>query len=252
MSAGALAAPKSRLFADFLRRNFYFTMALVISASIVYGFAQTFAAGIIHPPYPRPWILHLHAIAFSTWLAIFIAQTALIRNRNVRLHRTLGTFGLAFGAMIPVVALAVSLTMDRLDIQHSLMHHPQFLAIQLNDIVGFSVLFALAALLRRKPEYHRRLMFLAICYLTDAGFDRWPMFGPIFERSATLGFAVTYLVVDTLVLCGIARDWIVDRKVGVVYRYALPFFFATQATALTLYAAAPAWWVALCHTLIGA
>ncbi len=118
-------------------------MALVISASIVYGFAQTFAAGIIHPPYPRPWILHLHAIAFSTWLAIFIAQTALIRNRNVRLHRTLGTFGLAFGAMIPVVALAVSLTMDRLDIQHSLMHHPQFLAIQLNDIVGFSVLFAL-------------------------------------------------------------------------------------------------------------
>lgn len=227
-------------------------MALVISASIIYGFAQTIDAGIIHPPFPRPWILYFHAIVFTTWLAIFITQTALIRSHNVRLHRTLGTFTLALGALIPIVALAVSLTMDRLNIQHNVMHDPQFLAIQLNDIVGFSVLFALAAWLRRKPEYHRRLMFLAICYLTDAGFGRWPMFGPVFARSATLGFAVTYLVVDSLVLCGIARDWIVDRKVGIVYRYALPFFFATQATALALYATTPAWWIAFCHALIGA
>ncbi len=252
MSAGALAARKPGILAAFLRRNFYFTMALVISASVIYGFAQTFAAGIIHPPYPRPRILHVHAAVFVGWLALFITQTALIRSRNVRLHRTIGTFGLALGVLIPILALVVSLTIDRMDIQHNILHRPQFLTVQLNDIIGFSVLFPLAAWLRRKPEYHRRLMFLATCYLTDAGFDRWPMLNPVFAQSPALGYATAYLMVDTLVVAGIARDWIVDRKVGVVYRYALPFFLLTQATTLALYTTAPVWWISLCHRMIGA
>lgn len=252
MSAQAVATPKRGVFAEFLRRNFYFTMALVISAAIVYGFSQTFVAGIVNPPYPRPWILFVHATVFTGFLALLIVQTGLIRSRNVRLHRTLGTFGLAFGALIPIVALGVSLTMDRMDIQHNLMHHPQFLAVQFNDIIGFSVMFGLAALLRRRPEYHRPLMFLAVCYLADAGFDRWPMLTPLFVRLPVLGYAAGYLLVDVLVAAGIARDWIVDGKVGIVYRYALPFFAATQVTMLALYVSAPPWWVAFCRMLIGA
>ena len=48
------------------------------------------------------------------------------------------------------------------------------LMIPLFDMLCFGTTAALAICWRKKPEYHRRLIFVATCALTAAGFGRFP------------------------------------------------------------------------------
>jgi hypothetical protein len=237
--------------AGWLRQNFYFAMALLIVAIAVYGFSHTFAPKLLDQPYPRPWILYVHATLVPLWLLLFLTQTALVRSRNVKLHRRIGTFGLVLGTIMPIVALVTAVTMDRLHIAHAEQNDffPPFLIVHINDTTAFLTLFGLAAILRKNRELHSRLMFVATCLLTDAGFARFPAF--IFPRFAiTLGIA--YAGVDALILCGVARDWFVDKSVHAVYRYALPSLVIGQVITTALFATAPSWWLSISHALIGA
>ena len=71
-------------------------MSLLIAAVVVYGFSHTVDNNLIHATPIRPWILYLHATVFSGWVAFFILQSTLIRTHKVRVHRTLGWFGVGW------------------------------------------------------------------------------------------------------------------------------------------------------------
>jgi Na+-transporting NADH:ubiquinone oxidoreductase subunit NqrE len=235
-----------------LRRNFYFAMALLIVVIVIHGFSRTFANDLIYPPYPRPWILYVHATLFPLWILLFVTQTALVRAKNVKLHQRVGIFGLALGVLLPIVAFSTAIIMDRLHIAHGEQNDffPPFLIVHVNDMAAFIILFGLAAINRKKnPELHRRLMFVATCILTDAAFDRFPAFR---DNNPAKALAFAFVGVDALILCGAARDWIVDRSVNAVYRYALPAIVAGQVVTVTLFATAPPWWLAISHAIIGA
>src|ERR1022692_2541534 len=96
----ARVAKKSRA-VDVAGRYFYFFMSLLIAAVVIYGFSHTVNQNLVHATPPRPWLLWLHGSLFSGWVAFFILQSALVRTRNVRIHRTTGWFG---------VGLAVAMT----------------------------------------------------------------------------------------------------------------------------------------------
>ncbi len=226
-------------------------MALVIAGVVIYGFSQTFANHLLHVPYPRPWILYVHATLFPLFILLFLTQTMLVRSRNVKLHRRVGTFGLVLGVALPIVALVTAVIMDRLHVAHGEENgfFPPFMIVHLYDSSAFLILFGLGAVLRKKAAFHSRLMFVATCLLTDAPFSRFPAF--IVPRFAiTLGIA--YACVDALILCGVARDWLVDKRVHAVYRYALPALVLGQCFTTTLFATAPAWWLDISHAIIGA
>lgn len=226
-------------------KYFYFFMSLLIAAVVVFGFSHTIDHNLIHAVPVRPWILYLHAIVFSGWVAFFIAQSALVRVHKVSVHRTLGWFGVALGAIVPVLGISTAITMARFMIVN---FHEQaaapFLAIQFNDIGSFTVCFALAILWRRKPEFHRRLILIASCALTAAAFARFPGMG-----RPMLGWV--YVCVDSLIVLGVARDLIVNRRIHPVYLYALPVFAVAQTTALHLFRAAPPEWLKITHAILG-
>ncbi len=54
-----------------------------------------------------------------------------------------------------------------------------------------------------------------------------------------------------LILLGIARDLIVNRRIHVVYRYALPVLIAAQIFAVQIWLHHPAWWVRITNAIIG-
>jgi hypothetical protein len=151
---------------------FYFIMSLLITAIVIYGFSHTVNQNLIHPDLPRPWILWIHGALFSVWLLFFILQSALIRTRNVRVHRSLGWLGAAMGPAIIVVGLSTSIIMARYEIRY---HHATdaaaFLIVRFLDLTCFALAFALAIYWRRKPEYHRRLM-LALVLCRGGSVDR--------------------------------------------------------------------------------
>jgi hypothetical protein len=225
-----------------LDKYFYFGMSLLIPAVVIYGFSHTIDEDLLHATPPRPWILWVHAAVFSFWLLFFMMQSALVRTHNVKLHRTLGWFGAGLGTLITVLGISTAITMDRFNFLH--FHHPgfkTFFAIQLLDISSFTVLFWLAIYWRKKPEYHRRLMLIATCVLTSAAFARFPHIG--------LGWA--YFGVDGLIVLGVLRDFIVNRKVHVVYRYALPVLIVYQTFMVELVFQRPQWWIHVTNAIMG-
>lgn len=82
----------------FLRAHFYLAMAIIIMAIVTFGFSFTVGERIIDPAVPRPVPLYVHAVVFTGWLVLFLAQTLLVRMRRSKAHRYLGWFGTAYAA----------------------------------------------------------------------------------------------------------------------------------------------------------
>lgn len=226
-----------------LDRYFYFGMAIVIAAVVVYGFSFTINHNLIHPAIPRPGLLYLHAALFSGWLVFFILQTTLVRSRKVQWHRKIGWFGAVMGTLMPVVGVATAIVMGKFNATQLHMTTTDWdVMIPLWDMVAFTPTFALAIYWRKKPELHRRLILIATCVLTAAGFGRFP------ERLLPTQFF--YAGVDTLILLGVARDWWVNRSVSKVYVYALPVFAVGQTiVSLTVFRQL-AYWKPIGHWLL--
>ena len=86
-----------------LCRYFYFAMSLLLAAIVVTGFKRTVNENLFHPAIPRPFILWIHASAFSAWAIFFIAQSTLVRVHKVSWHRSIGWFGAGLAAvMVPL------------------------------------------------------------------------------------------------------------------------------------------------------
>lgn len=228
----------------FLSRYFYFCASLVMAGLCVWGFSRTIDARLLHPTTPRPFLLSVHAALFSAWMGLFIAQSALVRVRRVRVHRLLGWFGAGLAAAMVISGFVVTVVMLRFDIVVlHLKDVARFLSILWCDMLIFGACMALAIYFRRRPEYHRRLVFLATCQLMQAAFVRMPWLGI---------HTLFYPALDGLIVAGILRDLFVDGRVNRVYRYGFPAMVVLQAGATYLQLLDPMWWQGATHAILGA
>ena len=234
----ALTGPKG-----LVNKYFYFAMSLLIAAIVVSGFSRTINDNLLHPSIPRPLILWFHAAAFSGWVAFFFFQSALVRTHNVKWHRFFGWFGATLGTVMVPLGITTSIIMGRFDTYQE--HQPgadAFLIVPFYDMVAFGVFFALAVLWRKKPELHRRLIFIAICGLLDAAFGRYDY---IFYHG------LFFWCVDGVILLGVLRDLHVNRHIHKVYLYALPPLVVIQAFVAHTWLSTSAWWVRIGHAILG-
>jgi len=243
-TASNIAQASSRPFGNRVRRvlskYFYLLMSLLIIAAVAYGFSFTVEKNLIHPAVPRPWILYVHATIFTGWLAFFLLQSILVRSRKVRWHRRWGGFGVVLGSMIPIVGVSTAIVMGRFDIGVlHLTYVESSLIVPLFDMVCFTSTFPLAVYWRKKPELHRRLMLVASCALTAAGFGRFIHPDYLF-----------YGGVDLLIFLGVVRDLILDRRIHRVYLIVLPLFIVGQV--ITTYIAwyGVPFWMRIAHRLL--
>ncbi len=237
-------ARKASVLSRFLSKYFYFCMSLLVAVVVIYGFGHTVDNRLVHATPPRPWILWVHGAVFSGWVAFFIFQSALVRTHHVKLHRLTGWFGAALGVLIPVLGIATFIVMARFRIAHFHQYGIKpFFGSAVLDMISFALPFWLAIYWRKKPEFHRRLVLIATCALTGAAFVRFPMMPQ--------PHAWAYAGVDALILLGVVRDLMVNRRIHVVYRYALPVLIACQIFAVHLAFHPPAWWVHVTNTIIG-
>jgi hypothetical protein len=218
-------------------------MSLLIAAAVVYGFSGTIGNKLTHANPRRPILLWVHALLFSSWVAFYILQSALVRIRKVKFHRTLGCAGAVLGTSMVVIGFWVAVVMARFDT--SRLHRPNrdaFLIVPLFDIVAFAISFGLAILWRSRPERHRRLMLLATCVLTGAAFGRIPI------MHTPLCF---YGAVDGLILLGVFRDLAVNRRIHAVYSISIPLLLAGQVAVSEVFLHRAGFWIRIAHGLLG-
>jgi len=244
LSQNAVARSLPRLTgrSGFLDRYFYFGMSLLIAVIVVWGFSLTVNEKLFHPAISPPFLLWIHAVAFSAWVGFYILQSVLVRTRNVKWHRFFGWFGVGLAAAMVPLGLAIAVVMRRFDAVQLHEPDPTFLSVPFFDILIFGVFVSLAVYWRRKPELHRRLLLIASCNLLDAPFDRFDF---IFYNK--LGF----VFVDLVILLGAARDLVVNRRIHRVYLVALPSLVVVQGLVMYLWHGSPAWWLRMTQTILG-
>lgn len=242
-------ARRASAFSRFLIKYFYFCMSLLIAAVVIYGFSHTVDQNLIHATPPRPWILWLHGAVFSGWLVFFIFQSSLVRIHRVKLHQLIGWFGAGLAVLIPVLGIATAIMLQRFNFIHfhaatvqvpPTASNNTFFSIEIWDMIAFTVPFWLAVYWRKKPEYHRRLVLIATIALTSAAFGRFPM----------IPLQWCYAGVDALILLGVGRDLIVNRRNHIVYRYALPASIVCQIFVVQIWLRQPEWWVKAANAII--
>jgi len=228
-----------------LCRYFYFAMSLLVAAVVVAGFKRTVNDHLFHPAIPRPFLLWIHGAAFAGWVIFFICQSALVRIHKVSWHRSIGWFGAGLATVMVPLGVATAIVMARFDTVQ--LHQNEsdayaFLSVPFYDMIAFGVLIALAIYWRTKPELHRRLIFIATCGLTDAGFGR---FDYIFNNN------LFFACLDLVIVLGVARDLLVDRRVHTVYLYALPVLIVGQNLSIYMWRGNPSWWQGITHAILG-
>jgi hypothetical protein len=150
--------------------RFFFTMACVMAAAIVGGFAFNLATG--RSSFALPWLVHFHAWVMMSWVALYLAQNFLVFRDNVALHRRLGWLSVV---LIPAV-VAMGFVITRWTMQARggppFFDQNQFLFSNPLQLLGFAGLAAWAIVIRKNTGWHRRLMFCAFAMLTGPGVGR--------------------------------------------------------------------------------
>ena len=157
-------------------RNFFLALLALTWAGVISGFGLDMADHIRHSTRAYPLIVHLHALLFVGWLVLLTTQLMLVRGHRLDLHRRLGLVAAWLIPVMVVVALATAWTVQR---QVALLpgpQDPQFISINLTDMLGFASLAGAGIVLRRDPSAHKRLMLLSTFYLSTAGFARLWLF----------------------------------------------------------------------------
>lgn len=227
--------------------GFFSNGALAIAILVLLSFPTTYFMPIITGTKQFTLLRHLHGLAFFAWVGLFVAQTQLVRVRNLKLHRELGIAGVALaGAMLPLgIWQTVQAAGER---QAAGMADPfEFSLYNLVDIVVFCTAFACAVFeATRRIEWHRRLMFVALLNL----------FGPAFSRvswQASIPFPLSDMIpalVADVVLFALA---LYDRRaLGRVH----PVTLGAMVILIPLHAVSPLiarseWWNAFAPSLFG-
>lgn len=155
-------------------RQAYFAITLLIAAIVGWGFWQTYYSQI-GARADLPTVVHVHAAVFTVWVAMLVAQAAAVVAGRVRLHRGFGTAGMAYGALVFCVGLAVSIGAPALrvrDGQFSLEVGGIVVLYNLADMLLFGAFLALAFKHRHRPELHKRWIIAATAALCGAALGR--------------------------------------------------------------------------------
>lgn len=164
-------------------RWFYTGFAVCAFLIVFAGFAHTFYLRLAFETKGLALLLQVHGLLFTAWLVLLFVQARLVARHRVDLHRKLGLVGALLAPLCTFVAIGVSFNAGR----RFVLAHPttltdlpaQPLAMDFGTSLMFLVLVAIALYLRRRPEYHKRIMILASCSLLLPAIGRIPLFGTV-------------------------------------------------------------------------
>ena len=182
-------------------RIFFTSMAIAAALSVFVGFWPTYFVRVASLPALTP-LYHVHGALFMTWMVLFIAQTALVAGRRTDLHRRLGVAGAVVAAAVFIAGVAVSIETLRRGGGSVGGRDPRiFFAIPMGDIIAFGALVTAAVMLRRRTDWHKRLMLLATISLLTAAVGRF-----LAQIHSTVPFGL-FLGTDLFILVVIVYDF---------------------------------------------
>jgi hypothetical protein len=152
-------------------RRLFLAAAIGFPALVVLGYFKTYYFSALFDVKALPnALVHVHAIVMTLWVAYFVAQVALIRSKNVKLHMTMGMAGVVLAVIVVIVGMATAYDSQvvRGSAPAGLDPHIFFI-IPVSGMLMFVLFFAGAIYYRKRPAEHKTLMLMtAINFLPPA------------------------------------------------------------------------------------
>jgi uncharacterized integral membrane protein len=153
-----------------LERSLYqrsYPYFIIFFLFVLIGFWLTYFVRILDMESYR---MHTHGVALILWCSMLIVQPYLIRTRRYALHKRVGSFSYV---LVPLVLFTT------LDLLHFRLRNSPlgpvdlaFVALVVNALIVFLILYGLAMYNRRTPAIHARYMICTV----------FPMFTPVTDR----------------------------------------------------------------------
>jgi hypothetical protein len=199
-------------------RLFYSGIAIAMALTVLFGFGPTYYfAAIAGRPLatvsgrPITLLVHAHGVLFTSWALLVVAQTTLVAQQKVHVHRRLGAVGGGLAALMIVVGTMTALRSAATGGGPPGTDPLSFLLVPLTDMLLFGSFVGLALRQRGKAEAHKRLMLLAYVSIMAAAVGRLPAVLALGRPPVVLGLTLTFL------FAGITYDLMTRRRVHPVY-----------------------------------
>lgn len=195
--------------------RFFLVTAWLLAILVTGGFALNLAAG--RSSFAVPLVYHLHAFVFFGFIALYVTQASLAASGNLALHRRLGLLAAIWIPLMTVLATWLTFATLRLLGGPPFFAQSEFLAVNLFHIAAFAGLGFAAFALRRRPDWHKRLMFGAMVTVGAPGIARLlplPLLVPY-------AFPVLFALVSLFPIAGMAMDKRVNGRVHPAWWWAL-------------------------------
>jgi len=150
--------------------RFFLRSSILMAAIVVAGFSFQLAMG--RSTFASPVRVHVHAILFMGWVAIYLTQNVLVATGRIALHRRLGWLAAVWAAAMVISGFVVTIAMVRAGTVPFFFQPLQFLVFDPVAVSTFGGLTAAAILLRRRTDWHRRLHFCGMAMLLAPAFGR--------------------------------------------------------------------------------
>jgi hypothetical protein len=217
------------------RTRFYFALSLTCLAVGLLGFAPTYWVQVPMGTFTGTPLMHIHGLLFTGWLLLLVGQNWRIAQGRLDHHRAWGLAGIALASAIFVVGVTTSIVaLEERYAQGLAERGREFLIVPLFSIFTFAGFVAAAMANLRRPEWHRRFIFVATTAMLVPAIARvffiarngWA-YGtrPGLVPPAPLAASFTAILVACLVIvAGMAHDWRQRGKVHQAWTIGLGVF----------------------------
>ena len=210
----AAASPEAALR---FRPSFFFWMTLAMCFFVFGGFGMTYLFPLTRGTFPpAPPIVHLHGLIFFSWMILLVVQAGLVGAGNVKLHRSLGMYGIAHAVVIIYTGILLQLIASSRGLGSGNPTGTDGLYLGLAAFIGFILMFTLAMRNTRRPEIHKRMILFAMLPVLPPGVNRF--------WYVSLGlddfFPVVYLYLTlwSMAIAVLIHEW---RRTGSISKFSM-------------------------------
>jgi len=150
--------------------RFFFLSAVIMAAFVVLGFGLNLGMG--RSTFAVPARFHVHAVLFFAWTALYVVQSALVSRDALPLHRKLGWVAAVLMPAMVVSGIFITAVNVREGRSPPFFEPAYFLVMNPLHILSVAALVAAAIAMRRRTQWHRRLMFCSMALLMAPAFGR--------------------------------------------------------------------------------
>jgi hypothetical protein len=228
-------------------RLFFTVMGLAVAVTVFAGFARSYyLSHWLALPARTPEItplLHVHAIVFTLWILLGVAQPALIAGGRRQTHRVLGYVGA--GLAFAVWLLGNMASIEAMRVGYKGVGDPYaFYAITFFSMQAFGIIVLLGIWKRSDADAHKRLMLLSSAAILEAAVGRLPL--QMVVETAPLSF---YLGADLIILAGILYDRACHGRAHKVWIWGGGTLIASQLLRVAIMNTEP--WLAFARWMAG-